>query len=379
MVSPSRQRVAFDVTPLTMFRTGIGLSVQETWKALGDLAGGPVLIPYVLGLRSRTRSAGLPAGIRAVRIPTRALLAMWARAGVPRLDWQFGDAGVVHATNFVVAPSRHPTVVTVHDVGFAIDPSTANPVVATFPAVLRKALDRGAEVHVTTEVVASEVEEHFGPGLRASGRITVVPWGLPARASPLPLPEALAGRIGHGPYVLAVGTHERRKNLPRLVEAFGRAAPPRTDVRLVIAGQHGPDTARVLGAVEALGPPFAGRVVVAGPVPAGVLTTLREGALALAYPSLYEGFGFPPLEAMSAGIPVLAGSGGAVAEVAGPAAELAEPRDVGSLARGLARVVFDEARRAELVDNGRRHAAGFSWQRTARGLADLYSRLATSS
>ncbi|MGH9116213.1 MAG: glycosyltransferase family 4 protein [Acidimicrobiales bacterium] len=377
-MSNSRQSVAFDVTPLTTFRTGIGLSVQETWKALRDLAGGPVLIPYALGLRLRTRPAGLPPGIRAVRVPTRVLLALWARAGVPRVDWRFGDAGVVHATNFVVAPSRHPTVVTVHDVGFVIDPSSANPVVATFPAVLRRALDRGAHVHVTTEAVAREVDEHFGPALRASGRINVIPWGLPTPAPPLPLPEALADRIGGRPYVLAVGTHERRKNLPRLVAAFGEALSG-TDVRLVIVGQDGPDTAALLGAIDALGPGFTARVVVAGPAPAGVVTTLRDGALALAYPSLYEGFGFPPLEAMSAGVPVLAGRGGAVAEVAGPAAELADPRDVASLARGLALVVFDDARRSELAEAGRRHAAGFTWQRTARGLADLYARLATSS
>jgi alpha-1,3-rhamnosyl/mannosyltransferase len=94
---------------------------------------------------------------------------------------------------------------------------------------------------------------------------------------------------------------------------------------------------------------------------------------------LYEGFGFPPLEAMTVGVPVLVGRGGAVSEVTGPAAEQADPLDVSDLATGLRRVVFDQDRRADLIESGRRHAATYTWERTARGFADLYERLAISS
>lgn len=182
-----RLRVAMDVTPLLGFRTGIGLSVQEMWTALSARAGNPALIPYVLGLRAPTRAPGLPEGVRSVRLPTRALLTAWARVDHPRLDHWLTGADVVHATNFITGPSRRATLTTVNDIGFVLDPSSADPVVATFPSVLRRALARGAHVHVTTRHVGTEVDEHFGPGLLAAGRITVIPFGIPALGSPGPL------------------------------------------------------------------------------------------------------------------------------------------------------------------------------------------------
>ncbi len=378
-MSAARPRVALDVTPLLGFRTGIGLSVQETWAALSALGDGPTLIPYALGLRARTGSDGLPAGIRVVRLPTRALLAAWSRRDVPRLDLWLADADVVHATNFVVAPSRHPTLVTVNDIGFVLDPGSANAVVATFPAVLRRAIARGAHVHVTTEHVAAEVEEHFGPGLVAAGRISVVPFGIPALGPKGSVSPAVAGRLAGRPYVLAVGSQERRKNLPRLVGAFARVADRRSDLALVLVGAEGPDTPAVRDAVARLPREVGERVVLAGPVGPGARRALLEGAALLAYPSLYEGFGFPPLEAMTVGVPVVAARVGAVVEVAGGAAELADPADVDDLAAALERVLSDPDLRARLVGAGRARTSAFSWERTARGLASVYARLASSS
>jgi alpha-1,3-rhamnosyl/mannosyltransferase len=132
-------------------------------------------------------------------------------------------------------------------------------------------------------------------------------------------------------------------------------------------------------AVAALPSRVADRICLAGPVSGPVRRTLLDGAFALAYPSRYEGFGFPPLEAMQAGVPVVASRTGAVMEVAGPAAELADPDDVDDWAAALQRLLADPDRRAHLIDAGRRHAASFSWEATAAGLAGLYRRLASSS
>jgi glycosyltransferase involved in cell wall biosynthesis len=371
--------VAIDVTPLLGFRTGIGLSVQEMWAALSDATERPELIPYVLGLRAPARAPGLPEGVRSVRAPTRALLAAWSRAEHPSLDRWLAGADVVHATNFVTGPSRRPTLTTINDIGFLLDPSSADSVVATFVPVLRRALARGAHVHVTTRQVGKEVEEHFGPGLLAAGRITVIPFGIPPLGAGQPLPPDLGGFLGGGPYVLAIGRAERRKNLPMLVRAFGLVAAGHPDLRLVLAGPDGPDSDAVRAAVAALPGPLGRRVYLAGPVSGPVRRTLLEDALVLAYPSTYEGFGFPPLEAMAAGVPVLASRAGAVLEVAGPAAQLADPADVDDLASGLLRLVVDDRRRLELIDAGKRHAASFSWQATAAGLTALYRRLASSS
>jgi len=354
------------------------MSVQEIWSALNRLESGPQLLPYALGLRARVSAGGLPPGIRSVRVPTRLLLATWSRADHPRLRRPFNGADVVHATNYVIAPARIPTLATINDIGFVLDPGTADSVVGTFPALLRRALARGGHVHVTTHQVAAEVDEHFGPGLISSGRITVIPFGIPPLPSPGPWPDSMAGLVDH-PYVLTVARHEPRKNLPRLVQAFGEVGPEAGDLRLVIAGPDGRGTAAVMAAIAELPAPVRDRVLIVGPVSAPTLSTLLGKAVALAYPSLYEGFGFPPLEAMSVGVPVLVGRGGALSEVAGPAAELADPLDVSDLASGLRRIVFDDTRRAELIESGRRHAATFTWDRTARGLAALYARLANSS
>jgi glycosyltransferase involved in cell wall biosynthesis len=370
--------VAFDVTPLLTFRTGIGNSVQETWVALNRLEAGPQLIPYALGLRSKVDGEGLPAGIRSVRVPTRLLLAMWSRADHPALRRAFRGADVIHATNYVIAPSRVPSVATINDIGFVLDPSTADSVVGTFPALLRRALARGAHVHVTTNQVGSEVDEHFGPGLISSGRITVIPFGVPPIPAPGPLPDSLAAQV-EVPYVLTVGRQEERKNLPRLVRAFGEVGQDEKDLCLIIAGPDGRGTPAVAAAIAELPPDVRSRARMVGPVSPPALSTLLAGASALAYPSLYEGFGFPPLEAMTVGVPVLVGRGGAVSEVAGPAAEVANPLDVSDLAAGLRRVVFDQDRRAELIASGRKHAATYTWERTARGFAELYERLAISS
>jgi glycosyltransferase involved in cell wall biosynthesis len=286
---------------------------------------------------------------------------------------------VVHATNFVTGPSRRPTLTTINDIGFVLDPSSADPVVARFAPVLRRALARGAHVHVTTHQVGNEVEEHFGPGLLAEGRITVVPFGIPPLGSAGPLPASLQDFLAGEPYVLAIGRAERRKNFPMLVSAFCRVAGENPRVRLVLAGPDGPDSSSVRFAVAALPTRLADRIFLAGPVSGPVRRALLEGAAVLAYPSRYEGFGFPPLEAMQAGIPVLASRAAAVVEVAGPAAELADPGDADDLAAGLLRLLNDTDRRRQLIEAGKRHAASFSWQTTAAGLIELYRRLASSS
>ncbi len=179
--------------------------------------------------------------------------------------------------------------------------------------------------------------------------------------------------------MLTIGRHETRKNLPRLVGAFAEVGREDSDLSLIIAGPEGRGTSALEAAVAALPSDVRNRVRLVGPVPPPALSTLLAEASALAYPSLYEGFGFPPLEAMTVGVPVLVGRGGAVSEVAGPAAEVADPLDVSDLAAGLRRVLFDQARRTELIESGRDHAATYTWERTAKGFAGLYERLAISS
>lgn len=368
--------VALDVTPLLLYRTGIGRSVQEMVAALEALAGGPRLQPYALGARSGRLRPLAPAGTRFVPLPVRPALAAWGATDRPRVDRWLPGAQVLHATNFVVPPVRVPSVVTVHDCSFALFPDTVNAVVARFGPVLRRAFARGTVAHVTTEAVAAEVEQVFGPGLRAAGQLEVVAFGVPDLGPAGPVPAAARELVGAGPYVLALGRSEPRKNLLRLVGAFAQACPD-GDVRLLLAGPDGPDRPLLELAVQALRPQVRRRVSVLGAVDDPTRRALLSRARVLAYPSLYEGFGFPALEAMTLGVPVLAGDVPALAEVTGGAAVLADPLDVTALAGGLRSLLDDDdAARATRVAAGRARAAGFTWDATARGLAALYRRLA---
>jgi glycosyltransferase involved in cell wall biosynthesis len=378
-VSRPSPNVAFDVTALAGTRTGIGRAVAECLGALSTLPDGPSLIPFAFGASIPRLRRDLPEKTRVVPLPTRALLWAWSRAEWPRLDRVVRPASVMHATSFVAPPSRLPTLVTLHDCTFARFPELVPPSVRAFGPILRRAVARGAWVHCTTETVASEVEDLFGPGLRRGGRIVVVPFAVPELGARSPLSSVLTERLQGTSYVLALGRLEPRKNLPRLVQAFGAIARQRPELHLVLAGPDGPDGPAVQAAVSSVGSGVRERVILPGFVDEGARRTLMEGAEVLCYPSLYEGFGFPMLEAMSLGVPVVAADAGALPEVAHGAARLVDPKDAGSIAAGLEAVLSDPAARRELIERGRARVTELSWTATAQKLGAIYDELAATA
>jgi glycosyltransferase involved in cell wall biosynthesis len=230
-------------------------------------------------------------------------------------------------------------------------------------------------LHTGSEFVAGEIEEIFGPGLRAAARVVVIPLGVPPLGDDAVMPPDVAPAVGDAPFVVAIGTLEPRKNFGHLVGAFGTLAAGDADVRLVIAGNDGPARPEIDAAIERLAPDARDRVVLAGPVTDAGRRALLEHATVLAYPSIYEGFGFPVLEAMTAGVPVVAARAGSIPEVADDAAILVEPTNEEMLAAALHRVMTDDATRAELIARGRDRVHAFSWRNTARALASCYRNL----
>jgi len=164
--------------------------------------------------------------------------------------------------------------------------------------------------------------------------------------------------------------------LGRQIGLFGELAARHPDLRLVIAGHDGPARAEVEAAIARLPAGARERVVLAGGVSDAGRRALLEQAAVLAYPSIYEGFGFPVLEAMTAGVPVVAARAGSIPEVAGDAALLVEPTNESALADELERAITDEATRSELIARGRDRVHAFSWDHTARALASCYRRIA---
>ncbi len=170
--------------------------------------------------------------------------------------------------------------------------------------------------------------------------------------------------------MLAVGTAEPRKDLPGLVRAFDLLAASRPELGLVLAGPDGWGTADLERAMAAA--VHRRRIVRTGWVDDATLGGLLAGAAVLAYPSVYEGFGFPPLQAMAAGVPVVATDAGAVPEVVGDAALVVPVGEPEALAEAVGRVLDDPTLAASLVTRGRARSARYTWDRCADGLTTLY-------
>jgi glycosyltransferase involved in cell wall biosynthesis len=364
-------RVAIDGTPLLGARTGVGEVVHGLATGLGrrdDLE----VTAYALTWRGRHDLAGaVPPGVRAATspMPARLVRAAWMRTDQPRIERWTGPIDVVHATNYVGPPARAAVVVSVYDLTFVRFPELCTSDALQYPTLLRRALDRGAAIHATSDFVAAEVADEFGV---PPERIVRVYPGVPPTAGG----DAAAGRgaAGHDRYVLAIGTVEPRKNLPDLVRAFDAVAADDPDVALVIAGVAGWGASEFAEAVDRAR--HSGRIRTLGYVSAATRADLLAGASVLAYPSRYEGFGFPPLEAMAAAVPVVATRAGAIPEVVGDAALLVELDDPDALAGALRTLLTDDERRRGLIERGRTRIEMFSWSRAAAELAAFYGRLA---
>ena len=374
-------RVAVDATPLLGYPTGIGAFCRGALQTLAQRPGLSVRAYDVSWRRRRDIEGHLPPGVAAGQrpMPARPLHALWARADMPPLEWFVGRVDVVHGTNFVVPPTgRAGAVVSVHDLTPVHHPELCNAATLAYPALIRRALERGAWVHADSAFVAGEVVEALGAD---PDRVRVVNPGIP----PLPaMSESEARGVldrllppGVARYCLAVGTAEPRKDLPGLVRAFTDAAGRRDELALVLAGPPGWGEHSLTEAI--LESPVRPRIVRTGWLREEELSALVGRARLLAYPSLYEGFGFPPLQAMQAGVPVVATGAGSLREVLGDAALMVEPGDHDALVAALETCLDDESVRQRLCAAGTAHAARFSWERCGEGLEALYRDVAGST
>ncbi len=299
-------------------------------------------------------------GVAVARRMARTAAAMRGRLGAPVL---------YHEMNTIARPFAGVTVVTVHDLSFRADPHLHPPARVAWmerrlPGTLRQA-HRFVAVSAFTK---AEMVARLGV---PAERIDVVPLGLSAdfhpvttlTAAPVLAHFGLADRA----YVLAVSTLEPRKNFDRLLAAHTLLpAALRARFPLVIAGGRG--WGRTLDLAETARHLANGTLRLPGFVSDEDLVPLYARAAVVAYPSLYEGFGLPVLEAMACGTPLVVSNDSAVAETAGDAALLVDPRDPAAIAEGLRRVLEDAALADELRARGLAHAAGFTWDRMADGL-----------
>ncbi|MFW6162366.1 MAG: glycosyltransferase family 4 protein [Planctomycetota bacterium] len=363
-------RVAINALLLSGAYSGVEKAILELLRHIGE-GTDDEMVALVGSDFDASPLDGCPIAVQRLPVSNRSRLARIAyeQAWLRR---HLGDADLLHAPGYV-APVRLPVpmVVTVYDLIALRHPRLAK---RSNWVHYRLRLPRAARaarlIIVPSEAVAADVSQHLGI---PRSRVRVVPLGVADRFRP-PAPEAVAAlRERHGlaePFVLFVGNVEPKKNLPTLIRAFAAVHREGRPHRLVLAGARGWKCREVYALPASLGIEDAVRFL--GYVPEAELPALYGAAEAFVFPSLVEGFGLPPLEAMACGTPVVTSDAGALVETAGDAALRVPAHDVEALADALRRVLDDPALRETMIDEGRRTAARFTWSRTAELTRAVY-------
>lgn len=302
-------------------------------------------------------------------LPVAQLYAAWNFTGRPKIR---GEIDIVHATGLAIPPAGGKLVATIHDLAVETMPEMV-------PAVWRRIYLKGLQIALERAKVLCAVSEATRKELidRHSvdpDRIIVTP-EAPNLTPASIRHDQIFDRIGlTDPYLLCVGTVEPRKNQIRLVKAFAECQGEIKDWGLVIAGSPGWAQEQVADAIESL--QLGHRIFLTGKVSGLELASLYSRASVFAFPSLYEGFGIPLLEAFAFGLPSLASTTPALAELAGSAAVLVEPSDTSGMAEALVALATDEGLRERLANEGRERAGRYSWKATADATRLAYERAA---
>jgi glycosyltransferase involved in cell wall biosynthesis len=361
-------KVAFHIDQL-WFATpgGIGTYVRELGGAL-FAAEGVEVVPFHSSWRAPARGR---AWYPAVEVPgsIRTLYPSWSLLARPALPASLDDADIVHATNHAAVPpvrAGQSLVVTVHDLTFERFPEAFTRRWRwLYRAGVRAAVRRAEALLVPSRSTADDLISAGGD----PARIHVIPLAASVTKNPDPAGTLERLRVPV-PFVLNVGTLEPRKNQVRLVRAYRRmVASTGLPHALILAGPHGWGTDELFHELAEGGP---GRIVRTGSLSPEDLDALYRSADAFAYPSLYEGFGLPVLEAFARGVPTLASNTSSLPEVAGGAALMVEPTDETSIASGLERLLTDRRFAEDLGRRGIERAVAFSWEATARATIEVY-------
>ena len=351
-------------------RSGTGHYAFALLRALHGMEDGPrctALLPREL-LETFPETARFTP-VACVAAPFRRML--FERFRLPGLVASHGAELVHFPANFGHDRCGVPMVVTVHDLSFLRHPAWFRADRAVYyKYAIGQSVRAARRILADSHATAADLEELLHVPRE---RIDVVYLGVDAAFQPASGTAVAAAREKYAlppRYILYAGTHEPRKNLPRLVEAWSREAA-QLEQDLVLAGRHGWKNGALEEAIAAS--PHKERIHRPGFIAREDLPALMSGADAFAFPSLLEGFGLPPLEAMACGTPVLTSNTSSLPEVVGDAAVLVTPEDTADVARGLREVL---ARGAALGERGRARAADFTWERCARAALASYRRAA---
>lgn len=369
--------VGLDLRPALAKPTGVGAYVLALSKRLPVQAPQDHFVYFSASLRDRYRPEPWPGNVRLVdrRLPVRALNFSWNRLGWPPLDRLVGEhLDLVHSPHPLLIPSLGArAVVTLHDLFFLKHPElTGAEIRRDYVPLVRSHVRRAHGVICVSHYTAAEARRLLEI---PEEKIAVIPNGVDPAYREIPSDPDLEAvltrrRLPRGA-ILYVGTEEKRKNLVNLAIAYmGLAGRRRRIPPLVLVG---PGSGWAQGG-SVVGP----QIRATGYLETREIRALMAVSAALVLPSLEEGFGLPVAEAMAAGLPVICSRGSALEEVAGNAACLIEPRDTGSIAQGIEKILDDPGYAATLRERGRQRSQSFDWDRAAAETLAFYRRVALS-
>jgi glycosyltransferase involved in cell wall biosynthesis len=374
--------VAIDYTPAIRQQAGIGRLIRGQVAALVAAEPGLDLRLFVVGRVDEPARRQAPLPLHTTPLNERNMVRLWHRfdAPLPRVEWfTGGPLDLLHATDFVLAPSNaRRKLLTIHDLAFLFYPDAAMPSLHHYlNVVVPRSVRRADALVADSQHTANDLNEQWQV---AAERITVVQGAVDhEHFRPVRDPVHLAKvrqryGLGEEPYILALSRLEPRKNFVRLIEAFAAArAAANLPHRLVIGGRKGWLYEAIFARVQELG--LGDHVLFPGFIADADLPALYSGAAFFAYPSLYEGFGLPIVEALACGAPVLTGDNSCLPEAGGPGAIYVQATEVNSIAEGIIRLATDATLAAQLAAAGLKHAAHFTWQRSAQQLLSAYHKL----
>lgn len=373
----TQQRViAIDYTPAYEQGGGIGRYVRELVAAL---ARQPIQFDYrlfVSGAKQLPPSPGSNFIWKPTRFSPRTLARIWQRARLPLpVEFFTGAVALYHATDFVLPPTQARTLLTVHDLSFVRVPEAASPrLKAYLDVVVPRSVRHADHILADSQATKDDLIALYGT---PTTKITVLLCGVDARFHPIDDPAIRQKyNIPQRPYIFSVGTVQPRKNYARLIQALAALRARAYDIDLVIAGGRGWLEDPIYATIRDAG--MDDYVHIIGFADDADLPALYSAALLTAVPSLYEGFGIPVLESMACGTPVLTSNVSSLPEVAGDAALMIDPTNLGAIVGGLQQLIDDHTLRADLAARGIARARDFTWDRAAQQLEQIYAHLTAS-
>src|SRR5215472_7462157 len=367
-------RIAIDYSAAVNQRAGIGRLVRNQVLALSEVDHeNDYRLVYARPNRGTAPQFPMAGNFSTCEVGLRErwLTILWHRAKLPvPADWLSGPVDLYHCPDFVLPPLRRARgILTVHDLAFLMRPDCADARLRAYlEEVVPRSVRRADFIIADSENTRNDLVVLMG--VRPSS-VAVVPGGVEERFTPVTDAEQLGKArrklgVGNAPFILAIGVIEPRKNLNRLMDAFAalkeRGNVP-DNLKLVLAGGKGWLYDDIFA--HHADSPVRGDILLPGFVADNLLPAIYSAAETLAFPSLYEGFGLPILEAMACGTPVVASRASCLPEVAEGAALLIDPTSVEGLAGALELALLDGDLRSRLIAHGLERAAAYTWTRAA--------------